>query len=249
MSTQFLGTANFAPKSSGFKIQKTGGFAMYSCSSCLRLPRRNVSLDVGDRGRLPLPFMQKHIVLGSRLSAVTTCKAMSENSGTSASSESIFLDEQSLERELQVAVMLENYAEAARIRDNLRILHEDRKASVLAANSRFYDAFSKGDLASMQALWAKGEDVCCVHPGASGISGYDLVMTSWEYVWVNYEFPLQIELKDIKVHLRGDVGYVTCVELVRTKGNGWGRQFATNVFERVDGQWYICIHHASPVDL
>ncbi|KAL9263576.1 F-box protein SKIP8-like protein [Drosera capensis] len=242
MSTQFLGTANFAPKSSGFKIQKTGGFAISSSSSCLQLPRRNVSLGVGVR-------VQKHIVRGSQLSALTTCKAMGENSGTSASSESILLDEQSLERELQVAIMLENYAEAARIRDNLRILHEDRKASVLAANSRFYDAFSKGDLASMQALWAKGEDVCCVHPGASGISGYDLVMTSWEYVWVNYEFPLQIELKDIKVHVRGDVGYVTCVELVRTKGSGWGRQFATNVFERVDRQWYICIHHASPVDL
>ncbi|KAL9259525.1 hypothetical protein AKJ16_DCAP02771 [Drosera capensis] len=55
--------------------------------------------------------------------------------------------------------MLENYTEAARIRDNLRILHEDRKASVLAANSRFYDAFSKGNLASMQALWAKGEHI------------------------------------------------------------------------------------------
>ncbi|GAB2235472.1 hypothetical protein Droror1_Dr00025897 [Drosera rotundifolia] len=116
--------------------------------------------------------------------------------------------------------MLENYAEAARIRDDLRTLHEDRKTSVLAANSPFYDAFSKGDLASMQALWFKGEDVCCVHPGASGISGYDLVMTSWEYVWVNYEFPLQIELKDANVHVRGDVGYVTCVELVRTKGAG-----------------------------
>ncbi|KAL9259526.1 hypothetical protein AKJ16_DCAP02772 [Drosera capensis] len=86
MSTQFLGTANFAPKSSGFKIQKTGGFAMYSCCSCLRLPRHNVSLDV-----------RKHIVQGSRLSAVTTCKAMSENSGTRASSESILLDEESLE--------------------------------------------------------------------------------------------------------------------------------------------------------
>lgn len=101
----------------------------------------------------------------------------------------------------------------------------------------------------MQVLWAKGENVCCVHPGVSGITGYDNVMESWEVVWADYEFPLRIELKYVEVHVRGDIGYVTCVEMVRTKGSSWGRQFATNVFERIDGQWFICIHHASQVDL
>ncbi|GAB4856833.1 hypothetical protein Ancab_014751 [Ancistrocladus abbreviatus] len=185
----------------------------------------------------------------SWLSAVSSCKVTSEDSGKTVSGESILLVEQSLERDLEVAIKEENYAEAARIRDNLRVLHEDSKATILTANARFYNAFRNGDLASMQALWVKGDHVCCVHPGASGISGYDLVMRSWEYVWVDYEFPLQIELKDVQVHVRGDVGYVTCVELVKTKGSSWGRQFATNVFERVDGQWHICTHHASPVDL
>lgn len=165
------------------------------------------------------------------------------------SGESILLNEQSLERELEIAIEQENYAEAARIRDRIQVLHNDSEASVLAANARFYNAFRDGDLASMQALWAKGDNVCCVHPGASGISGYDLVMRSWEYVWVDYEFPLEIELRDVQVHVRGDIGYVTCVELVKTKGSNWGRQFATNVFERVDGEWLISVHHASPVDL
>ncbi|GAB2272935.1 hypothetical protein Dimus_007749 [Dionaea muscipula] len=237
MSTQLLGNANFFLKRTSFKVEETGGFA-FSCINCLRLLQHSAVLAASIK-------VQKHIAKASRFSAVTACKA----AGESASGESILLDEQSLERELQIAIDLENYGEAARIRDSLRILHEDRKASVLAANARFYNAFSKGDQASMQALWRKGNDVCCVHPGASGISGYDLVMSSWEYVWVNYEFPLQIELKDVQVHVRGDVGYVTCIELVRTRGSSWGRQFATNVFERVDGQWYICVHHASPVDI
>lgn len=174
----------------------------------------------------------------------TLCQVKSEDSG-----ESILLDQQTLERDLQIAIQEENYAQAAKLRDSLRILHDDSKASVLAANARFYNSFKNGDLAAMQALWTKGDNACVVHPGVSGICGYDLVMGSWEFVWADYEFPLEIELRDVQAHVKGDVGYVTCVELVKTKGSSWGRHFATNVFERIDGQWFICIHHASHVDL
>ncbi|MCI25397.1 SnoaL-like domain protein, partial [Trifolium medium] len=80
-------------------------------------------------------------------------------------------------------------------------------------------------------------EVCCVHPGLKGISGYDDVIESWNFVWANYEFPLQIKLEDIKVHARGDMGYVTCMEFVKTKGGRWGGQFVTNVFEKIDGEW------------
>lgn len=177
------------------------------------------------------------------------CRVKSEDSEGTLSGESIILNEQTLERELEIAIEEENYAEAAKIRDSLRFLQEDSKTSVLAANARFYNAFRNGNLAAMQALWSKSENVCVVHPGVSGISGYDLVMGSWEFVWADYEFPLEIEIKDVQVHVRGDIGYVTCIEMVKTKGSSWGRQFATNVFEKIDGQWHICIHHASYVDL
>ncbi|PIA51795.1 hypothetical protein AQUCO_01100576v1 [Aquilegia coerulea] len=163
---------------------------------------------------------------------------------------STILDEQTLERELQVAVEEENYAQAAKIRDSLRFLQEDSKAAVLAANARFYNCFREGDLAAMRALWAKRDNICCVHPGVSGISGYDYVMGSWDYVCAEYDFPLEIEVKDVEIFVKGDVGYVTCTETVKTKGtSNWGKQFATNVFERINGQWFICIHHASFVEL
>lgn len=177
------------------------------------------------------------------------CQVTSEDSEGTLSGESIIINEQTLEQELQVAIQEENYARAAKLRDSLRHLQEDSKASVLSANARFYNSFRNGDLAAMQALWSKGENVCVVHPGVSGISGYDLVMGSWEFVWADYEFPLAIEVKDVQVHVRGEVGYVTCVEMVKTKGSSWGRQFATNVFEKIDGHWFMCIHHASYVDL
>ncbi|KAJ8753839.1 hypothetical protein K2173_000093 [Erythroxylum novogranatense] len=185
----------------------------------------------------------------SRSSLLTACRVKSEDSEQISSGDNIILDEQTLMQELQLAIEEENYAEAAKIRDSLRELQEDSKAAVWAANARFYKAFREGDLATMQSLWAKGDNVCCVHPGASGVLGYNDVVESWEVVWMNYDFPLDIELKNVRVHFRGEVGYVTCVEFVRTKGSSWGAQFVTNVFERINGQWFICIHHASPVDL
>lgn len=184
----------------------------------------------------------------SRSHSHRLCVAKSEGSGGALSSESITLDEETLKRDLQIAIQEENYARAAKLRDTLRFLQEDGKAAVLSANTRFYNSFRKGDLASMQALWAKGENVCVVHPGVGAISGYDLVMGSWELVWADYEFPLEIEVKDVQVHVRGDFGYVTCSEMVTTKGSSWGRQIATNVFEKIGGQWFICVHHASHVD-
>ncbi|KAA0044135.1 hypothetical protein IC582_009570 [Cucumis melo] len=202
-----------------------------------------------------LPTNLRHVV--SRDGNFRPCKQASRKlsfgpyqlKAENSSGESITLDAETLEQDLQNAIANEDYARAAEIRDTLKALQEDSKTLVLTANAKFYESFRTGDLAAMQTLWARGNSVCCVHPGMRGISGYDDVITSWEYVWANYEFPLEIQLKDMQVHARGDVGYVTCVELVKTKGSSWGGQFVTNVFERINGQWFICIHHASPIDL
>ncbi|WVZ78876.1 hypothetical protein U9M48_026523 [Paspalum notatum var. saurae] len=159
-------------------------------------------------------------------------------------------NEESLWRELETAIQEEDYARAATLRDELRVLKEDSRSAVLAANTRFYTAFKNGDLVAMHQAWAKGDHVYVVHPSAGRISGYEMVMQSWEMVCdADYEFPLQIDLQDVEVHVRGDVGYVTCLELFKTKGSSsWGKQVATNVFEKVDGKWFICIHHASHFD-
>uniref|UniRef100_A0A0D9V5R6 SnoaL-like domain-containing protein n=2 Tax=Leersia perrieri TaxID=77586 RepID=A0A0D9V5R6_9ORYZ len=158
----------------------------------------------------------------------------------------LLIDEETLQRNLQRAIQEEDYTRAAKIRDDLRILHEDTKASLLSANTRFYNAFMNGDLAAMYSIWAKGDHVYVIHPAAGRISGYDVVMQSWEMVCnADYEFPLNIDLKNVEVHVHGDLGYVTCLEVVKTKGRTWGKQVATNVFEKVDGTWYMCVHHAS----
>lgn len=80
------------------------------------------------------------------------CQAKADEMEGNLSAESIILDEQTLQRNLQIAIEEENYAEAAKIRDDLQLLHEDSKASVLTANSRFYDAFRRGDRSLVKTL-------------------------------------------------------------------------------------------------
>ncbi|CAM0943568.1 unnamed protein product [Alopecurus aequalis] len=162
----------------------------------------------------------------------------------------VVVDEETLRHDLETAIEEEDYSQAAKLRDELRHLREDGRSSLLAANARFYDAFRDGDLAAMHALWAKGDHVYVVHPSAGRIAGYDMVMRSWEMVCdADYEFPLRFDLQDVEVHVRGDLGYVTCLEMVKTRGSGsWGKQIATNVFEKVGGEWRMCIHHASHLD-
>ncbi|GJN17642.1 hypothetical protein PR202_gb04726 [Eleusine coracana subsp. coracana] len=163
--------------------------------------------------------------------------------------EDIMVDEETLQSNLDRAIEEEDYARAAKIRDDLRMLHENAKASLLAANARFYNAFKNGDIAAMYSIWAKGDHVYVVHPSAARISGYDVVMQSWEMVCnADYEYPLNIDLKNIEAHVRGGLGYVTCLEVVKTKGRTWGKQIATNVFEKVDGTWLMCVHHASHIE-
>lgn len=58
-------------------------------------------------------------------------------------------DEQILKQESEDAIREEKYAEAAKIRDNIKHLHEASKAAVLAANNRFYNSFMNRDLAAL----------------------------------------------------------------------------------------------------
>ncbi|GAA0162338.1 hypothetical protein LIER_18451 [Lithospermum erythrorhizon] len=208
------------------------------------------STSIGVHGSLNLRSGDSSVLRqASHAHFLKPCQVRGTGSEGTLNGETIIQREQGLKYDLQIAIEEEDYAKAAEIRDSLRLLQGDSKALVLATNTRFYNAFRNGDLAAMQTLWSKGDHVCIVHPGVSGICGYDLVMGSWEFVWAEYQFPLDIEIKDAQVHVKGDIAYVTCIEMVKTKGSSWGRQFATNVFERIEGKWFICVHHASYIDL
>src|SRR5947207_15544913 len=51
------------------------------------------------------------------------------------------------------------------------------------AESAFYDAFERGNLAAMMAVWAETDDVVCVHPRGPRLVGFEPVRESWMQIF------------------------------------------------------------------
>jgi uncharacterized protein (TIGR02246 family) len=125
----------------------------------------------------------------------------------------------------------------------------DEEKAVLAANEAFYRAFEKKDIDAMTALWSQGINTACVHPGRSALRGGDKIRKSWEAIFKNTAY-LEIDTDIITTEISGDIAYVLLVEKVLqvTQGRNMKAQsMATNIFERMGGNWYLIHHHGSPV--
>jgi len=126
--------------------------------------------------------------------------------------------------------------------------------AVGAANDALYAAFEAGDLDAMSSLWVDGKlaDIArCVHPGADVVVGRESVLRSWALLMANTEY-LQFIVTEASTVIEGDIAVVTCTENVLASGGadrplGAGRALTTNGFIRVEGQWRMWLHHASPV--
>eukprot|EP00740_Mantoniella_antarctica_P019760 CAMPEP_0198706350 /NCGR_PEP_ID=MMETSP1468-20131203/390919_1 /TAXON_ID=1461545 /ORGANISM="Mantoniella sp, Strain CCMP1436" /LENGTH=285 /DNA_ID=CAMNT_0044465285 /DNA_START=877 /DNA_END=1731 /DNA_ORIENTATION=- len=143
-----------------------------------------------------------------------------------------------IQNSLDNAVAREDFTEAARLRDQLRVLKGNSAAAVTDANDRFYHAFRTSDAKGMRGVWGTGDHVQCLHPGAACISGSEQVMASWEIVFGSLPTGtgLDVSVEQLRVHASQGWGFVTCVEKVESD-TGVGKLAATNVFEMQDGEW------------
>jgi ketosteroid isomerase-like protein len=169
-----------------------------------------------------------------------------------------------LRAQLSLAVRDEDYKRAATLRDALSKLESDARLALADANAAFYSAFASGDAKRMARVWAEGDHVQVVHPGAPPIAGRKAVDASWRAILAGVRpGAFRISAEDVRVVIAGDdVGVVTCVEVVEAD-DGRGRTVATNVFERVSptptseggeaaasppgGHWRMTLHHGSPM--
>lgn len=100
-----------------------------------------------------------------------------------------------------------------------------------AANTAFYEAFDKQDMAAMRRVWGRGDHVQCMHPGSANIIGSDPVMRSWEVIMQAAGGGGQrmgVRCTSVRLHISQDMAYVTCEEAVGTDEPGFGL-YATNV--------------------
>jgi ketosteroid isomerase-like protein len=112
---------------------------------------------------------------------------------------------------------------------------------VLVANQAFYKAFASRDFAAMEALWATGIPVACIHPGWNVLRGRDLVIASWRSILGSESSP-DVMCGNASAHVHGESAFVICEEQVAEDV-----LIATNVFVRERGRWKLAHHQAAPI--
>jgi ketosteroid isomerase-like protein len=117
--------------------------------------------------------------------------------------------------------------------------------AVTAANHAYYDAFERRDLDAMSDIWHHDDAVVCTHPGWKTLHGWGAVAGSWFALFGGPQ-QLQFILTDERVHLDGEVAWVTVDENLISEQLG-ATVAAVNVFRRIGGRWLMVLHHGSPV--
>jgi ketosteroid isomerase-like protein len=108
------------------------------------------------------------------------------------------------------------------------------------ANADFYRAFARGDVESMNALWATTSPLLCIHPGTPALHGREAVMESWRVVLAA---PPPIRQSSAQVTIVRGVAFVTCLEHI-----GVATLAATNVFVWEEDKWRLVHHQAGLID-
>lgn len=114
------------------------------------------------------------------------------------------------------------------------------------AERAFYAAFARGDFATMMSLWAPHESIICVHPLGPRLSGRDAIAESWRQI-LAADGQRQFEINVKSTWQSGDLAVHMLDEVISVPDSD--AQFrpviATNVYQCIDGNWFIVEHHAS----
>jgi ketosteroid isomerase-like protein len=111
----------------------------------------------------------------------------------------------------------------------------------------FYEALECGDLEAMMNVWSEDDEVVCIHPGGSRMSGYALVREGWRHVFENGT-RLKVQLLALST-VHGPFAAVhSIIEQIGVVGESLSAPVAaTNVYVRGALGWRMVVHHASPV--
>lgn len=121
-------------------------------------------------------------------------------------------------------------------------IHSPEEAEVV-----FYEAFMRGDVDVMSALWAD-DDVVCVHPGSGIISGYEAVMRSWRHILENsqgseirYNVLHKTQSNELAVHV--------VAEEIMDNDITAAIVISTNVYRKFGMRWLMIEHHGSVLNV
>jgi uncharacterized protein (TIGR02246 family) len=115
------------------------------------------------------------------------------------------------------------------------------------AETAFYDAFERADLAAMMAVWAATDEIVCIHPQGPRLTGFEAVRESWAQIFSGGS-QLRVRVTEARSFDGQALAVHTVIEHVAPPGTETSITsiFATNVYELTEGGWRMVIHHAAP---
>jgi ketosteroid isomerase-like protein len=116
------------------------------------------------------------------------------------------------------------------------------------ANLAFYEAFHARDIAKMERLWSRSPHSRCIHPGWEPVVGWSEIRQSWVDIFRTMK-GIEFSLEDVHVEVSENSAWVNLVahaEVETEDGDAFQTSVvSTSILERIEGQWYIVLHHAS----
>ncbi|MBL1432104.1 MAG: nuclear transport factor 2 family protein [Gammaproteobacteria bacterium] len=116
------------------------------------------------------------------------------------------------------------------------------------AETAFYHAFERADIDLMSSVWAHIDGIECVHPLSDRLSGNKDVLESWRSMFqqppglsIKIEAQQCVTSSTLAVHIVDE--HITMME-----GDNMQQSVihATNVYQLIDSNWQMVVHHASP---
>lgn len=113
------------------------------------------------------------------------------------------------------------------------------------AEAAFYEAIEQADMAALDAVWSRDDNIVCVHPGAMRIEGRSAVLKSFEHM---FDEAPELDFTIVDTLYTGNDSLA--VHLVREEialdGQVVSIMVSTNIYQMEDGGWRMLLHHASP---
>lgn len=114
------------------------------------------------------------------------------------------------------------------------------------AETAFYEALEKGNLADIMSVWSEDEEIVCIHPGGTRLSNYIDIRESFNLLFVGAQ-----RLSFHSTLLSTLVTPFTAIHSVREQITINDEErlpnpvISTNIFVKGPLGWRLVLHHAS----
>ena len=130
-------------------------------------------------------------------------------------------------------------------------MSEKDNKQIHEVNELFYKALGNRDIELMKKVWVNDERAGCVHPGWTVLRSFDAIIQSWENIF-DPQDQVDINLYEISLEMKGKIAWITCIqEMVYINRDPimFNLSQSTNIFEKIDSNWLMLFHHASPLPI